>query len=83
VTRQAVGISVSYYRYECTQDTENAEQAIWLMRLTDNHRNCAFGLYYLYLRNVGSFQWNHKRVYRVYKELGLNLPTKPRKRLAR
>jgi putative transposase len=37
----------------------------------------------LYLRNVKGFKWNHKRVYRIYKELELNLRIKPRKRLVR
>jgi putative transposase len=55
----------------------------WLIRLTDNHRNWGFGLCYLYLRNVKGFKWNHKRVYRIYKELELNLRIKPRKRLVR
>jgi putative transposase len=57
----------------------------WLIgfRLTDNHRNWGFGLCYLYLRNVKGFRWNHKRVYRIYKELELNLRIKPRKRLVR
>jgi putative transposase len=54
-----------------------------LMRLTDNHRHGGFGLCFLYLRNVKGFAWNHKRVYRVYKALALNLRTKPRKRLVR
>jgi putative transposase len=35
------------------------------------------------LRNLKGFKWNHKRVYRVYKELELNLSIKPRKRLIR
>jgi len=30
-----------------------------------------------------SFTWNHKRIYRIYKELELNLRIKPRKRLVR
>lgn len=62
---------------------ENEEIANWLLRLTDNHRNWGFGLCFLYLRNVRGFGWNHKRVYRIYRELELNLRIKPRKRLIR
>ena len=77
----AFKISESCYRYERKLDEENKEVADWLLRLTDNHRNWGFGLCYLYLRNVKGFAWNHKRIYRVYKELELNLRIKPRKRL--
>ena len=80
---QAFGISESCYRYERKLDAENAEVANWLMKLTDNHRSWGFGLCYLYLRNVKGFKWNHKRVYRIYKDLELNLRIKPRKRLVR
>ena len=66
----AFSISESCYRYELKLDAENVEVATWLIRLTDNHRNWGFGLCYLYLRNVKGFKWNHKRVYRIYKELG-------------
>ena len=76
-------ISESCYRYERKRDAENDEVATWLIRLTDNHRSWGFGLCYLYLRNVKGFKWNHKRVYRIYKELELNLRIKPRKRLVR
>ncbi|MEG3620374.1 IS3 family transposase, partial [Magnetovibrio sp. PR-2] len=38
---------------------------------------------FLYLRNVKGFGWNHKRVYRIYKELELNLRIQPKKRLYR
>jgi putative transposase len=62
---------------------ENAEIADWLIRLTHNQRNWGFGLCFLYLRNVQGFDWNHKRVYRIYCELGLNLRIKPKKRLNR
>jgi putative transposase len=54
-----------------------------LVRLTHNQRNWGFGLCYLYLRNVKGFQWNHKRVYLIYRELELNLRIKPKKRLVR
>jgi len=37
----------------------------------------------LYLRNIKNFVWNHKRVYRIFKALELNLRIKPRKRLVR
>ena len=37
----------------------------------------------MYLRNVKGFSWNHKRMYRIYPELELNLRIKPRKRLKR
>ena len=37
----------------------------------------------LFLRNVKGFAWNHKRVYRIYRELELNLRIKPRRRLKR
>ena len=53
------------------------------MKLTDNHRSWGFGLCYLYLRNFKGFKWNQKRVYRIYKELELNLRIKPRKWLKR
>jgi len=55
----------------------------WLMRLSDSQKNRGFGLCYFYLRNVKGFKWNHKRVYRIYRELELNLRIKPRKRLKR
>jgi putative transposase len=79
----AVGISETCYRYQPKLSDENAEIADWLIRLTDNQRNWGFGLCFLFLRNVKGFGWNHKRVYRIYRELELNLRIKPRKRLVR
>lgn len=76
-------ISESCYRYEAKHKAENNEIADWLLRLTDNHRTWGFMLCFLYLRNVRGFGWNHKRVYRIYRELELNLRIKPRKRLVR
>lgn len=79
----AVGISETCYRDQSKLDDENELIADWLIRLTANQRNWGFGLCFLYLRNVKGFGWNHKRVYRIYRELELNLRIKPRKRLNR
>lgn len=79
----AFAISETCYRYQAKLSSENAEIADWLIRLTHNQRNWGFGLCFLYLRNVKGFCWNHKRVYRIYCELELNLRIKPKKRLIR
>lgn len=80
---EAFSISQTCYRYESKCRAENEVIADWLLRLTDNHRSWGFGLCFLYLRNIKHHPWNHKRVYRIYRELELNLRIKPRKRLKR
>ena len=77
------GISQTCYRYQPKRSAENVEIADHLIRLTHNQRNWGFGLCFLYLRNVKGYPWNHKRVYRIYRELELNLRIKPRKRIVR
>jgi putative transposase len=77
------GISQTCYRYQPKLSEENVQIADHLVRLTHNQRNWGFGLCFLYLRNVKGYPWNHKRVYRIYKELELNLRIKPKKRLIR
>ncbi len=76
-------VSQTCYRYGAKSNVENERIADWLVRLTDNQRNWGFGLCFLYLRNVKGYRWNHKRVYRIYRELELNLRIKPKKRLQR
>ena len=76
-------ISQTCYRYQAKLDGDNALIADWLLRLTYTNRRWGFGLCYLYIRNVKGFAYNHKRVYRIYRELELNLRIKPRRRLKR
>ncbi len=76
-------ISETCYRYEPKLNDENMVIADWLLGLTGRQRNWGFQLCFLYLRNVKGFKWNHKRVYRIYRKLELNLRIKPRKRLVR
>lgn len=76
-------VSESCYRYQPKLNEENQVIADWLLRITDSQRNWGFGLCFLYLRNVKGLRFNHKRVYRIYCELSLNMRIKPKKRLKR
>lgn len=76
-------ISEACYRYQPILKDENAEIAQWLIDLTEAQSDWGFGQCFAYLRNVKGFKWNHKRVYRIYSELALNLRIKPKRRLNR
>ena len=78
-----LGVSQSCYHYQPKLNSENALIADWLLRLTEAQKQWGFGLCFLYLRNVMHFTLNHKRVYRIYRELELSLRIKPRRRLKR
>ena len=78
-----MSISETCYRYVPKLNPENEKIADWLVRLTTTHRTWGFGLCYLYLRNVKHWPYNHKRIYRIYRELELNLRIKPKRRLKR
>ena len=73
------GLSETCYRYNPKLDTENERIGDLLSGLTKVHRTWGFGLCFLHLRNVKGHRWNHKRVYRIYRELELNLRIKPRR----
>jgi len=76
-------ISQTCFRYQPKLSDDNQLIADWLVALTTAKKAWGFGLCYLHLRNVKGFGWNHKRVYRIYRELELNMRIKPRKRLQR
>ena len=76
-------ISRTCYNYEGTLSSENQRIASWLLHLTKQHPRWGFMLCFLYLRNVKGFNWNHKRVYRIYRALELNLRIRPRRRIRR
>ena len=80
---EAFAISETCYRYQAKLSGDNALIADWLLHLTTTNRTWGFGLCYLYLRNVKGYRYNHKRIYRIYRELELNLRIKPRRRLKR
>ena len=80
---QTFDVSQTCYRYQAKASEENGRIADWLVRLTTAYRDWGFGPCFLHPRNVKGFRWNHKRVYRIYRELELNLRIKPRKRIVR
>ena len=70
---RAFGVSEPCYRYGPKLRAENEESADLLTGLTDARKTWGFGLCFLHFRNVKGHAWNHKRVYRIYCELELNL----------
>jgi putative transposase len=76
---KAVGISRSSYRYE--PDTTRDHIVIQaLQRLAEAYPTYGFKMMFDKLRQAG-YRWNHKRVYRIYKALHLNLRRRGKKRL--
>ena len=71
------GVSATCFRYSPKLRDENEEIADLLVGLTNAKKTWGFGLCFLYLRNVKGHPWNHKRVYRIYCELELNLRSEP------
>lgn len=71
-----VSRSVYYYQKQDPQDWEVIER---LQELADRHPGYGFWKMYMLLRKRG-YLWNHKRVYRIYTSLKMNLRRK-RKRL--
>lgn len=69
--------SVYYYRSRRSSDNEVIEQ---LCILAEHHHRWGFWMMYHRLRKLG-YLWNHKRVYRVYTAMRLNLRCKRKKRL--
>ena len=71
-------ISRTAYRYQPIKrdDREIAEQ---LHLIAERKPRWGFKKMFHYLRNQG-YPWNHKRIYRVYREQGLSIRIKPKKR---
>ncbi|MBC9935065.1 IS3 family transposase [Chitinophaga qingshengii] len=70
----------SVYYYEAVPKASDQEIRDKLSELADVNQRWGFWMMHHYLRNC-NHQWNHKRVYRIYTEMGLNLRRKRRKRL--
>ena len=76
-----VGFSrASFYRKPIDKSERDAPVITVLNTLVSKHTRWGFGLCFDWLRYEG-YPWNHKRVWRVYKDMGLNLPRRTKKRL--
>jgi putative transposase len=76
-------ISLSGWHYTSKTAVTNEVVSQALLQLASEHRTWGFGLMFLHLRNVQGKPWNHKRVYRIYCQLKLNLRIKPHQRIVR
>jgi putative transposase len=76
---QAVALPRQSYRYQGQVNTDDdIKQA--LRQLARDHPRWGFKKMNAVLRKQGN-DWNHKRIYRIYCEMKLNLRVKPKKRL--
>lgn len=76
---RALCLSRSVYRYRTDQSKDDPVIEV-LLELADQYPRYGFGKMFPILRRRGH-RWNHKRVYRIYCELKLNLRRKGKKRL--
>lgn len=76
---QLLKLSRTAYRYQAKPSEDEIIQEN-LKTLAARKPRWGFPKMFAYLRNQGH-GWNHKRVRRIYRSLGLNLRVKPKKRL--
>ena len=76
---QMLQLSRSVYRYQ-VKKLDDGELRNALLELATRKPRWGIRKMVDYLKNQG-YVWNHKRIRRVYCELGLNLRVKPKKRL--
>ena len=72
-------ISEGCYRHSPVTGKDDPIRDV-IQRLADTHPRWGFGLMVGWMRLQGH-TWNHKRVYRVYREMEMNLRIKPKKRI--
>ena len=70
----------SYYDRPASKAMADAPVIDVLNQVVAKHGRWGFRLCFDWMRNQG-YPWNHKRVWRIYKEMGLNLPRRTKKRI--
>jgi len=77
---ELVSISKTAYYYKAKNRESDAKIEGYLKLLAQNHKRWGFNKMRLKAKSDEK-PWNHKRVYRIYCKLGLNIRIKPRKRI--
>jgi putative transposase len=75
-----VSISKTAYYHKPKKRNQEVEIECYLRRLAQEHKRWGFNKMMLKAK-ADDKCWNHKRVYRIYCRLGLNIRIKPRKRI--
>ncbi|MDF0720548.1 IS3 family transposase [Kaistella sp. PBT33-4] len=73
-----VSSSVLYYKKRSNNEDDQIREEV--LPLANQHQTWGFWLMRHRLKNL-SFRWNHKRIYRIYTPMKLNLRNKRKKRL--
>lgn len=73
----SISQSVHYYKPKIKKDDELIKEMV--KKYAYQETRWGFGKIMTKIK-LDSYPWNHKKVYRIYKELGLNLRVKPKKR---
>lgn len=73
-------ISTSVFYYKAKRKDDDVQISEELLKLAESHRTWGFWMMYNRLRNL-DYLWNHKRVYRIYTLMRLNLRCKRKKRI--
>lgn len=77
-----MSVSKTAYYYKSVKQSDDPEIKAYLLSLALEHKRWGFEKM-MQQAKLDIKPWNHKRVYRVYCELKLNIRVKPRKRLAK
>ena len=80
VACKITGVSRSVYYYKSIKKVKDEAIIRLLKQLAQAHPRWGFRKMLAKLKHQG-YEWNHKRVDRIYVELGLNIRIKPKKRI--
>lgn len=79
-TCRLVSVSKTAHYHTSKKQSDDREIEIYLKELAQSHKRWGFDKMMLKAK-LDKKSWNHKRVHRIYCELGLNIRVKPRKRI--